>query len=1297
MHPVTGKAFDGNSWSANWSTPKAFIENKGQFTIPREAHAVVPVLYAADGNGSMIYFTASGVTFTFMEKTPKQNKAGEENEAKERKEGNAIVKKDIKYFEWEGANANVEVVAEDLTSDYFSYSFKQGQEERAINFVKGYKKLIYKNLYPNIDVEYVFHPDGGIKYSLILHPGADVSVVRMKYNDKISLENDGDVNISTKFGNIIDHAPLTFYCGNKDQVIDSRFVKTGKTISFQLENYDKSKTVIIDPWTQNPVLNNGKKIWETETDASGNVYIYGGDMPIKLLKYNSTGTLQWTFIPVSPTWDSTNYWIGGFITSPTGDSYMTTGSNGEIRKINTGGTQIWYNNPNALLSYEYWSLAFNCDLTKLVVGGSKMTSFFPTTTIRGTIMDINLGSGAVLTTKIVGYGAVLSFPPNIQEVSSICFAPNGNYYFLTLDTLGSINTALTTINFKVGTGYTFDYYIPGYGLGTKQPISAIRANSTAVYTLNGGAVEKRDLNTGAVTGTAVIPGGSYTNTAFGRKVNGNGGLDIDASGNVYVGSVNQVLKYDGNLNLLNTYPTSFAVYDVDVNSNGEIAACGFGGGNGYIQTINVSAGAQMPYTCVVSNLSATSTSTNVLCNGQCTGTASVTASGGTSPYTYAWLPSGGTAASASSLCANNYTCTITDNVGATVTQSFAITQPTAVTATQSQTNLSCNAICNGTAAVVASGGTPGYTYAWLPSGGNTANANSLCNGNYTCTITDANSCPITKTFSITQPTPISASATATSTGCSANTGSTTVTASGGTGILSYSWSPSGGTNATANNLSAGVYTVTVTDANGCTQTANANVTSTGGPTVGVQSTIDVTCFGGTNGSGTISASGNGPFTYMWLPSGGNAATAINLGSGTYSITVTDAGGCVSIQTLTITSPTQLLTTPTSTPATCGNTNGTADAVTSGGTGPYTYLWSNSASSATLTNIAGGTYSVTVTDANGCTAVGTIVVGNTGAPVVAVSSAVNVLCFGESTGSAGVNASAGSPPYTYSWSPIGGNAANASNLTAGTYTVSVTGSDGCIQTQTLTLTQPPTAVQSTSATVPENCSDGDGIASATASGGTPGYTYLWSNSSSNDTINSLSAGSYSVIVTDANGCTTSSTVVVTSTGTATANAGATVTIIAGQSTQLNGAGGVTYNWSPATGLSCTSCQNPIASPTITTIYTLTVTDANGCSATDTVTIFVDIVCGEVYVPNAFSPNGDHQNDVFFVRGACIKFMQFDIYNRWGEKVFSSTDPSAGWDGTWRGDACEAAVFNYVLRATLLDGTPVEKQGNISLVK
>lgn len=907
-------------------------------------------------------------------------------------------------------------------------------------------------------------------------------------------------------------------------------------------------------------------------------------------------------------------------------------------------------------------------------------------------------TGTATTTASGGTGALTySWAPSGGTAATANNLAAGNYTCTITDANGCTSTASTTVttvngpsatlqsqsnvscnggsngsatvNATGGTpGYTYSWSPSGGTTATGTGLS--NGNYTCTITDNAGCTTTQSV---AITQPPVITA-SANSTAAGCTVN-NGTATTTASGG-----------------------TGALTYNWLPSGGTAATATGLAAGN-YTCTITDANGCSTTASVTVGT-SASPTASAISTAAGCTvnnGTATTTASGGTGPYTYNWSPSGGTAATETGLAAGNYTCTITDSNGCTTTANATVGTSASPSATiQSQADVLCNGGNTGTATVNATGGTPGYTYSWSPSGGTNATETGMAAGNYTCTITDAGGCTTTQAVTINEPTAVTASATTTPTGCSTSVGTATAIASGGTGTLTYSWAPSGGTSATEINLAAGIYTVTVTDGNGCSTTATASVSSTGGPITTVQSSSDVTCFGGSTGSGTISATGSGPFTYAWSPSGGNAASATGLAAGTYSVSVTDANNCVTIQTLTITEPTQLVSAPTSTPATCGNNNGTADAVASGGTGPYTYLWSNSLTTATLSNLAAGTYSVDVTDANGCTTSSTIVVTATSAPAVTLQSSSNITCFGGTTGAATVNVTGGSSPYTYAWSPSGGTAASATGLSAGTYTVTVTGSDGCTQTQTVTLTQ-PTAIAMTGNSTAENCGDGNGSASISASGGTPGYTYVWSNASTNDTISNLTAGSYSVTATDANGCTSSSTVVVTNNSSAIADAGISVTITSGQTTQLTGTGGVIYNWSPSGSLSCSNCQMPIASPTVTTVYTLTITDANGCTASDTVTVYVDIACGELYLPNAFSPNGDQQNDVLFVRGNCIKEVNLQIYNRWGEKVFETNDAALGWDGTWRNVACEASVFTYILNATLLDGTEISRKGNISLVK
>ncbi|MDR7372813.1 hypothetical protein, partial [Flavobacterium aquidurense] len=243
--------------------------------------------------------------------------------------------------------------------------------------------------------------------------------------------------------------------------------------------------------------------------------------------------------------------------------------------------------------------------------------------------------------------------------------------------------------------------------------------------------------------------------------------------------------------------------------------------------------------------------TNVLCNAGTNGSATVNVTGGTGAYTYLWAPTGGTAATASGLAAGTYTVTIKDANLCQTTQSFTITQPAALSVTPSQTNASCNGGANGTATVAVTGGTGAYTYSWSPSGGTAATASGLAAGTYTVTITDANLCQTTQSFTITQPAALSVTPSQTNASCNGGAnGTATVAVTGGTGAYTYSWSPSGGTAATASGLAAGTYTVTITDANLCQTTQSFTITQPAALSV-TPSQTNASCNGGANGTATV--------------------------------------------------------------------------------------------------------------------------------------------------------------------------------------------------------------------------------------------------------------------------------------------------------------------------------------------------------------------------------------------------------------------------------------------------------------
>ncbi|MHA3790013.1 Ig-like domain-containing protein, partial [Flavobacterium hauense] len=285
-----------------------------------------------------------------------------------------------------------------------------------------------------------------------------------------------------------------------------------------------------------------------------------------------------------------------------------------------------------------------------------------------------------------------------------------------------------------------------------------------------------------------------------------------------------------------------------------------------------------------------------------------------------------------------------------------------IVVTPSQTNLTCNGGDNATATVSVTGGVGDYTYSWSPSGGTAATASGLTAGNYTVTVTDENGCEAEETFTITQPDALSITPSQTNVTCNGGDNATaTVAVTGGTGDYVYLWSPTGGTAATASGLSAGEYTVTVTDENDCEAIQSFTITQPDAISI-TPTQENVSCNGISNGSATVAVSGGtGEYTYLWSPTGGTAATASGLLAGEYTVTVTDENDCEAIQSFTITQPDAISITPTQENVSCnGISNGSATVAVSGGTGEYTYLWSpTGGTAATASGLLAGEYTVTV--------------------------------------------------------------------------------------------------------------------------------------------------------------------------------------------------------------------------------------------------------------------------------------------------------------------------------------------------
>ncbi|MFN3784725.1 MAG: hypothetical protein ACK4R6_12475 [Spirosomataceae bacterium] len=608
-------------------------------------------------------------------------------------------------------------------------------------------------------------------------------------------------------------------------------------------------------------------------------------------------------------------------------------------------------------------------------------------------------------------------------------------------------------------------------------------------------------------------------------------------------------------------------------------------------------------------LSVVGESSNVACFGESTGSARAVVSGGTAPYSYVWNNGvTSTSAMASGLSAGSYTVTVTDANGCTAQQTVNVGQPAVLSLEVVKVNASCFGESNGQATINVSGGTAPFTYSL---GGETVSINTFSRlqaGNYTATVIDANGCTKQISFVITQPEQINLSSSVVNVSCPGGTnGSATVSVlSGGTAPYSYVWNNGvTSTDATASGLSAGSYTVTVTDANGCKSERSITITQ---PTqLAISEVItDVSCFGGTNGSISVTVSGGtAPYSYVWNNGiTSTSASVSGLSAGSYTVTVTDGNGCSFQKMFTVNQPAALSVVGESSNVVCfGESTGSARAVVSGGTAPYSYVWNNgvTSTSATASGLSAGSYTVTVTDANGCTAQQTVNVGQPAVLSIQLVSKIDLSCFGSNDGAIEVTAAGGTGNYTYTWSGgVTTTTSKASSLAAGTYTIMVTDANGCQKTIQVELVQPASEITLTTSHIDPKCFNDTGSASALAVGGNGSYTYLWSNGAVTTEIVGVKAGNYTVTVRDAKGCSVSKTVTLAS------PPELVITPIAVDSkcfgdnsgriliSATGGTGPYTYRWN--TGATGTILTNLSAGS-----YTVTVTDAANCTKSLEVTL------------------------------------------------------------------------------------------------
>ncbi len=532
---------------------------------------------------------------------------------------------------------------------------------------------------------------------------------------------------------------------------------------------------------------------------------------------------------------------------------------------------------------------------------------------------------------------------------------------------------------------------------------------------------------------------------------------------------------------------------------------------------------------------------------------------------------------------------------------ITITSPTAIIT--SITNVKCFGENNGGASVGVIGGQAPLSYHWSVPGNTNSDISGLPSGTYSVIVTDNIGCTSSTTAAITQPQLLTTTVAISSTiSCyGGNNGIIGSLASGGTVPYNYLWSNTASTvNITA--LSANTYSLTITDAYGCSANSNTVIMNEPIAVGAIINPTDALCNGDSTGS--ISASGTGGaggYQFYWSI---NATTnsISTLAAGIYSLTVTDANGCTAINNVNVNEPTSLSLLFNTTDAHCNQNDGAASVNPSGGVGGFTYSWNNGTQSSNNSNIPSGIYSVIVTDANGCTITGSASIANINGVTASISSSNSTTCFGTCDGSATAIFNGGSGPYSFLWSNTSTNAI-ATGLCAGTFSVVVTDGNGCFDQKTIQISSPNalSAINTLTNTTCYNLNNGS--LNINANGGTAPYTFHWSNSNSpNSSQNNLPAGLYSCTITDANQCTITTNLNIVSPPQLIVNITPPIQVCIGNNTNLScqaNGGTPTYNYSWSTGQ---LNKNILVAPSLNSTYSITITDANGCTVTETLNAF-----------------------------------------------------------------------------------------------
>jgi len=1295
-------------WKATPFDHQVFIANQGQFneSIPGKEK----IVYAAQLGDVWAYFTAHGIVYCYKkfpaDKDP--DKGGE-------------IKPVIHYTSSNWVNSETSTIE---TADEQSYYYTYPNGANATIKTSVYKKITYRNLYPGIDIEYTF-PKGkpGFEYSIIVHSGADISAVKLNYANASSLKlnKEGDAIITSNAGTFTEHAPTNFsgLDGNT-----SAFIKVnGNTESFVINGtYDKSKTIVIDPWVTNPLFTpTYDRAYDLDYDYKGNVYAFGSYQPYQLEKFNSNGTPQWVFNASG--FNAFGSYGDVVDERKSGTVYITEGfdfSGAKAMKVNTNGLLVATFPGNNSLN-EFWRAAYNACFDNIVIGAGGTGA--PN---QACMLDTNMISVTPVN--------VLSAGSAFHDMVLLAPDPSGVSCYMATSQVAPFNNKLIQVplptlsptSYIVSDNFNFqEANVPNYvgpGASNANGYDGMAVSPNWLYIYNSATLNRIVKATGIVNNSILVDNAVIINGKTGW-----GGLAVDPLDNLYVGCKDSIKIYNPSMVFDTALYLKNNVYDVVLSLNNTLYACG----DSFVCQIAIpnlpaliTSAVGSPSSCAACNGTATVTvnygvapfsfqwsngSTNQTDTGLCAGvykvfvtdascparqdTATVVVggpgnitatvvdsnpdcgfkkgnitifpSGGSAPYTFAWS-NGATNQKDTGLVAGTYTCTVTDNVGCKYIVSAIIVNPSVPTVIISPSH---DSICHGGNAILTASGAK--TYTWNPGNhiGNSINVSPVVTTTYTVNALDSNGCSASATVTVVVNHPVISINPPTDTLCAGS--SVNLLASGAT---TYSWTPAVGlscyncSNPTANPASTQTWKVIGTDNHGCTDTTNVTVVVSPLPLPGitVSPANDTICIGD---SAKLTGSGGG--SYFWpVPNSHNNFVWVKPASTTtYQLQVTQAG-CTAFTTQKVT----VLPQPAPTLTLRNNNICPNDSTYIVAAGGVTYKWSNNGSTADSIKVKPGTtttYTVFISSPCGKdTLTKTLTIDPL--PVVSTSHDTSI-CAGSHVV---LSASGGN---SYLWTAPSSTNSSISVNPAITTTYTVVVSNGqCTKDTTITVTVVSKANGNITPPTDQIC-EGAPVTLNASGGG----TYKWSTGATTSTItvNPSSNTTYTVIVSK--GCPDTASASITVFPTPNLTACCDHVIVIDSSVGIVASGASSYQWIPNDGsLSCVTCPNPTASPTVTTTYTVITRYGNGCTVEDTVTIYVDIPCADFVVPNVFTPNNDGINDDFVIKVTHPSSYSISIYDRWGKEMYTSTNPNAYWNGRILNtqNVVPDGVYYYIIKAS-----------------